>query len=191
MPFLRWGILSTLLVTSSAFSQQLSFGVLGGVPLTSAVIVNPSGFTFDSARKGMVGGLVEVSLPFGLSVEGDVLFHPLNLEVGANPPPPFTAITVYDYKVFEFPVLAKARLTSGLLRPFVEGGPTFRGSPDTLNISHFGVTVGFGVELGKRRLLRVSPEVRYTRWGSDNLITANGVSGEQLNQVALLLGVSF
>ena len=134
-----------------------------------------------------------MGLPFGLSIEGDVLYHPFNLEVGPKPPPSFSASTLYDYTVFDFPVLAKFRLTPGLLRPYVEGGPAFRGSPSGLNVAHYGVTVGAGLEIGKRKLLRISPEIRYTRWGPDSLIVVNGnvVPAEQQNQVAVLLGVAF
>ena len=122
-----------------------------------------------------------------------MLYHPFNLEVGSNPPPGFAAVTLYDYKVFEFPGVLKARLTEGLIRPYVEGGPTFRGSPNGLNVAHYGITAGAGLEIGTKKLIRISPEIRYTRWGSDSLIEVNNshVSAEQLNQVAAYLSVTF
>jgi hypothetical protein len=189
-----WSFLISLCLFSvPASSQSVSFGVKGGAQLTSSVLLNPSSFTFDSARKYIIGGSIDVGLPLGLSVEGDVLYHPFNLEVGTKPPPLFSASTLYDYTVFEFPVLAKFRLTPGLIRPYFEGGPVFRGSPSGLNVAHYGVTVGAGLEIGKRKLLRISPEIRYTRWGPDSLIVVNGntIPAEQQNQLAVLLGISF
>jgi hypothetical protein len=193
MKIWSWGFLSSLLFFTSSAYSQVSFGIKGGIPITSSVLSNPGGFTFDSARKYIVGGSVELALPFGLSVEGDVLYHPFNLEVGTKPPPLFSISTLYDYKVFEFPVVAKYRITSGLVKPYIEGGPSFRGSPNGLNVAHYGVTIGGGVEIGKTKWLRISPEIRYTRWGPDSLITSGGtrIPAEQLNQVAALIGLSF
>jgi len=118
-----------LFLTGSAFAQHLSVGVKGGFPLTNSLLANPGGYTFDSSRKYIVGGMVEIGLPFGLSVEGDVLYHPFNIKSLTNPPLGFSASTLKDYNVFDFPVVAKYRLTGGPIRPYVEGGLTFRGRP--------------------------------------------------------------
>jgi hypothetical protein len=189
-----WVFVAGMLAFSDcAFCQQFSFGVVGGAPVTSSVITNPDGFTFGSAHKYIIGASAEVGLPFGLSVEGDFLIHPFDIEVGANPPPHFGAQSLYDYNVFEIPVLAKAHFTNGIIRPFVEGGVSFRGSVNSLNVSHYGLTLGGGLEIGMRKLLRFSPQLRYIRWGADSLITVNGsrVAAEQANQLEALIGISF
>ena len=121
------------------------------------------------------------------------MIHPFDLEVGSNPPPHFGTQSLYDYNVFEIPVLAKARFTSGLVRPFVEGGVSFRATANSFNISHFGLTLGGGIEIGPKRFIRIAPQLRYIRWGQDSLITVNGshVGAEQLNQLEALIGISF
>jgi hypothetical protein len=184
---------SLLLVFAAAgFAQHISVGVKGGFPLTDSLITNPGGYTFNSARKYIIGGMVELGLPLGLSVEGDVLFHPFNIKSLTNPPPGFFASTLYDFRVIDFPVVAKYRITGGLARPYIEGGLTFRGRPSTLAVPRVGLTLGGGLEF-KLPVVRISPEVRYTRWGQDNLIVAAGnhIQAEQQNQAAVLLGISF
>jgi hypothetical protein len=70
---------------------------------------------------------------------------------------------------WQFPVLARYRFSQGRLRPFLEGGPSFRsaGNLNSSDPSHFGVTAGVGAETGWRRL-RIAPRVRYTRWAEDS-----------------------
>jgi len=93
---------------------------------------------------------------------------------------------------WEFPILAKYRLLPhGRVRPFVEGGPSFRtaGNLNGTNPSHFGVSGGVGVEthwLG----LNFAPTLRYTRWTRDN---PNGVFAQpttRQDQLELLVSVS-
>ena len=69
---------------------------------------------------------------------------------------------------FEFPVLAKYKFTLGRVRPFLEGGPSFRtaGNLNSADPSHFGVNAGVGLET-QWRSIRIAPKVRYTRWADD------------------------
>ena len=101
--------LSIFLVLAGCLSaQHLSFGIKGGYPLTySENNVTTVDVHLDSnARQFIVGGTAELGLPLGLSVEGDFLFHPYNVQnLGF-----ITGSTVNNYNVFEVPVLAKLRL---------------------------------------------------------------------------------
>jgi hypothetical protein len=173
-----------LLAASAASAQHLSFGVIGGFPLTySENTTNGTTITLDStSRQFIFGGTAEVGLPFGLSVEGDFLYHPFNLhEVNLIP----ASNTVTNYSVFEVPVLAKLLLGKSIIaHPFAEAGPEFRANIGNLTLSHDGFVVGGGVEF-KLPLVKISPELRYTRWAS------GGLTGENLNQAAFLVGVSF
>ncbi len=190
----HWGFgIGALLFASSAFGQQFLYGFLGGIPITNSVIKNTDGFTFRSAHKAIVGAAAEVRLPAGLSIEGDFLVHPFNLEVGENPPPHFTPQTLYNYTVFEIPVMLKARFTNGPLRPFAEGGISFRGHLNKFNIAPYGFTAGGGIEFGIRRVILIDPQLRYTFWGQDSLITVSGshVPGEQRNQLSAILEFLF
>jgi hypothetical protein len=88
---------------------------------------------------------------------------------------------------WQFPVLAKYEFALGRVRPFLEGGPSFRtvGNPSS-DPSHFGVTAGVGAETGWRRL-RIAPRVRYTRWAEDPWYSLPTRS----DQLEFLVGVSY
>ena len=53
-----------------------------------------------------------------------------------------------------------------------------------------GATLAGGVEVGGR-LVRVSAEIRYTRWGSSSFRSALTGLATQLNQADFLLGIMF
>ena len=58
--------------------------------------------------------------------------------------------------------------------------------------SSAGFTIGGGVEI-KALLLRVTPEIRYTRWSTQhfNAPIFNGSLGSNLNQAEFLVGFTF
>jgi hypothetical protein len=93
-------------------------------------------------------------------------------------------------------VLAKYRLSTGSIRPFLALGPSFRLPKQVTGmwLSNYGATVGAGVEFPLKKLrLKIAPTVRYTRWGPDHLRYEGdqGKSGEPRNRVHVLVGVSF
>jgi hypothetical protein len=55
-------------------------------------------------------------------------------------------------------------------------------------LSKHGFTVGGGVEFKAFRL-RISPELRYTRWGGDSNVL--GFAKSDQNQAQLLVGLTF
>ena len=167
-----------LLVAACASAQSFSFGLKGGFPLTySENSVTGVNLNIDSSsRKFIIGGTAELGLPMGISVEGDVLYHPYNVRS--------STFGINNYTVLEIPILAKLRLGHGLARPYVDAGPEFRTHPSDLSLSHDGFVIGGGIEF-HLLLLKISPEVRYTRWASSDFAGANP------NQAAVLLGVTF
>jgi hypothetical protein len=180
---LALGLPTVLFFVVSASSQHVSLGVKGGFPFTYSMnTTNVVDLKVDSSsREFIAGGTAEVSLPFGVSVEGDFLYHPFNIRTTGFVLPPTNVTT---YTVFEIPILAKLRFGRGLARPYVEAGPEFRTHPGSLSISHDGFAVGGGLEL-KLLLIKVSPEVRFTHWASGSLTGTND------NQAAVLVGLSF
>src|SRR3982751_2026923 len=66
-----------LLTAAAAFSQPISFGIKGGMPMTDFVDAASSGrFTASSVtNRYIVGPTLELRLPFGLGVEADVLYR--------------------------------------------------------------------------------------------------------------------
>jgi hypothetical protein len=124
---------------------------------------------------------VEIGISDKLSLEVNGLYRRLHLRTG-----PDVVVT------WEIPVLAKYKFNYSAVKPFVELGPSFRPTGN-LNAypSHYGISSGAGVEAYMRRL-RFTPTVRYTRWAADNRPFG---SPEQpftkLDQVEVLVGISF
>lgn len=164
----------------SVFGQSLSVGLVGGFGLTGDF---PEKGGYASARSKLVGVMVESGLSKNWSVELDGLYRPLTLSESQRA----TVLT------WEFPVLAKYKLSRGGCRPLVEFGPSFRASGNLSGTdpSHAGVTAGAGVETKYHRVA-IAPVFRFTRWMADPV-------GDQFsphtytlhNQAEVLVGFSF
>jgi hypothetical protein len=179
------------LAAITANAQPFSFGVKGGIPLTQ--YVDASGPYQTITNPYIVGLTAEVRLPFGLSLEADGLYRHLNYTFDFC-----TLGTCEQSKTtgndWEFPVLAKYRLPLGArLRPFADTGiawDTLSGlRQTTVNDDIFGfitsvtstshpmeltqrTTAGFVIGGGidvHMLAFHISPEVRYTRWASQQL----------------------
>jgi hypothetical protein len=110
---------------------------------------------------------------------------------------------------WEFPLLFKLRASSPAVRPFVVGGPSFRAlsnvrqfitdplgkheTSDPVELSNrasTGLTVGAGLELGGH--FRITPEIRYTRWGWENFQSpALPQFRNNQDQLDVLVGINF
>src|SRR5580693_7106892 len=123
---------SCLVFTTAAFGQRLfSFGVKGGVPLTDPV--GDTNFTgiasdmhvFSGSKNYLIGPMVELNLPFSLSVEADALYRPLTLTTDTEILPLNTTTRISrDVSSMEFPILLKAHfLHTPVVKPYVEAGP--------------------------------------------------------------------
>jgi hypothetical protein len=194
------------LLTVPAKAQKLSVGVVGGGSVTDAfstslvsssflangMSITTTSTSYSQSKDWVWGAMIEWQLTPSWSLEADGLFRTLHMtraavfadgHLGSVSPSP--VIT------WEFPILAKYRLPGGRVRPFIEGGPSFRtaGNLNGTNPSHFGVSGGVGVEthwLG----LNFAPTLRYTRWTRDD---PNGVFAQPItrqDQLELLLTVS-
>jgi hypothetical protein len=200
-------------VAAPSFAQNISVGVRGGLPFTDALSVARSqNFSFHSEHPQFaLGPTFEVRLPLGLGFHVDALYRRIALtgsgQTGA-------ALNVLDgknsFSFWQFPVMAKLRLGVGPFRPFVSAGPSFSklsGVGDAANcvirlagnscvgrvLKSFGTGVAVGAGLdAKLPIIRLAPEVRYTRLGANFFEGGAGASlASQRNQVELLLGVTF
>lgn len=181
---------------SSSFAGQFfSVGIKAGFPFTDAFSTDsygnvPNAFTsFNDGGGYLVGPMGEVHLPLGLSVEADALYRPMNLKVVGS-----SGVTTQhsSYSSWEFPILAKWRFPFPVLKPYIEGGPSFRavGGSAGNYLSNDGIALGVGIELHISRV-RIGPELRFTHWGSDSVGAAlNGFRSNQ-NQGEFLVGFSF
>lgn len=120
-----------LLAAAPAYSQLVSFGVKGGVPLTDFVNAasgsNPSGF-IDFAthtNRYIIGATGELRLPFGFGVEVDVLYRHFNYQstmMGVDT----VSSGATKGNAFEFPLLGKYHFGhTKVLKPFVDAGVAF------------------------------------------------------------------
>jgi len=193
-------VVSLFLVTG-AFGQSLSVGIRGGVPFTGALSdltthgVDVVSRSFSDSNQYIIGPMVELHLPFGLSIEADGLYRPLNLTTESQAAPQPTVFrTSNNVSSWEFPILGKVRVpVLPLVKPYVDAGPSFRVTGSDLSfLSSKGLTAGLGLEL-KISKLRIAPEVRYTRWGSDTKATVGNVISvaSNTNQGEFLVGISF
>lgn len=198
----------------AAFSQPISIGVKAGVPLTDFVnTVNTGQFNFSSSTNRYLVGLdAELHLPFGLGVEFDALYRHFNYTGTGNLVDVVTSqrTTGNDW---EFPLLAKYRFPSKIVRPFVDAGVAWStlqglsqsvtsvvngvtgtsstGSPAELhNNTVTGFVMGAGLDI-HALLVHISPEVRYTRWGARHFLDPNGGLSSNQNQAEFLVGITF
>src|SRR5580692_2120784 len=107
-----------VILSPVAFAQHLfSFGVKGGFPLTDPLSddtfhsVDVVTHAFSASKNYVIGPMVELNLPFGLAVEADALYRPLNLttETQLVSSPSLVNRLSVDASSMYLPVLLKAR----------------------------------------------------------------------------------
>jgi hypothetical protein len=119
------------------------------------------------------------------------LYRPLNLTTNTTVIPQSLVHLSTDISSWEFPILGKYHfLHTPIVKPYVEAGPIFRhvGSQGPY-LSNSGFALGGGIDL-KLLLVKITPELRFSRWGGDAASTF-AVPPSQLNQAEFLLGISF
>jgi hypothetical protein len=196
-------LLTALLLTASAaLAQPFSIGIKAGVPMTGGLSdfseagIDVVTHTFSHSKQYIIGPMVELHLPLSLSIEADALYRPVNLssDVQIAPGPGPIIHSSQNVSTWEFPALGKFRFPLlPILKPYVEAGPSFRKPGSGLSwFSNYGGTIGGGVELKLLRL-RIAPEVRYTRWGSDDHPPPGVVffPPSKQDQAEFLVGLSF
>jgi opacity protein-like surface antigen len=201
---------------AAALAQPIGFGLKLGTPLTDAFNTASSGSTSYSSetKRYIIGPQVELRLPAGLGIELDALYTKLNFSsVGSVAGSAVNAVT--DASAWEFPLLLKYKFggaSAGVaaVRPFVDTGVSFRRLTDISHVSNFvagststsnppelqdknstGFVIGGGVEI-RALFLRISPEFRFTRWGTANF--REGISHlleTNQNQGQFLVGIHF
>jgi hypothetical protein len=180
--------------------------VKAGLPLTDFFsdtqyqLAGGASFSFSAnAKKYIVGPTIEVRLPLGLAIEFDALYRRLDYTGHA-----FNPESVQGNE-FEFPLLAKYKFPSKVVRPFVDAGFTFNtlsglkqslysatglpGASATTN-SAKGFVMGGGLDISLK-ILHIAPEIRYTHWGSTNFVDPEKLVNGSQNQAEFLVGITF
>jgi len=204
-------LLLLLLIGGSALAQTFSAGIKGGLPLTD-FLSEAQGNSTTKTNHYLVGPEVELRLPLGFSIEFDALYRHFS----------YTGISGVENLItstgssgnWEFPLVAKYRLSGKTVRPYVEGGvawdtlaglkntvseavcPTSESvcnvliSPPAANSkTTMGAVLGGGIDINLK-LIHVAPEIRFTRWASD-YFNLTGVLNSNKNQAEVLVGVTF
>jgi len=170
-----------------AFGQLFSVGVKAGVPINDAFVTSGQfdpGVLGSTTNRYIIGPQVELRLPFHLGVEADALYrHFVFAGSGSSQ--------------WEFPILLKYHFKGiPLLHPFVDAGPTFNHVSDiqlfTRNQSSAGIAIGAGLDF-HALIFHLTPEFRYTHWGSQNyyLPTSSASLASNQNQAEFLVGFTF
>jgi hypothetical protein len=205
-------VLLILLICSNADSQMFYFGVKGGTPLSPSTSSafdgdrSGSGLSALNIRRYTVGPTFEVALPFRLHFEADALYKRLDRTEHRFLGSSFGNINRNAADAWEFPLLLKyPLLRNGRLSPFVAGGGTFRriqsfeGSTETFAyglqppysviryrindpLTQGGIVFGVGVRFTTVGPLKVTPEIRFTRWRSMEFLPTK-------NQVEIFVGL--
>lgn len=198
-------IVTTLLAHICLAESPLIVGVRAGVPLNDVVQTVQNGTNISSSMDNyVIGPTVGVRLPFGFSVAGDALFTRLSLSTTNSSSGARISASANSW---EFPVLVRYNVGHGVLAPFVGAGVSVRHLSDFGNIGPFltnsatnqsvGSSSGVGFVLAgglqfKLGPVHLSPEIRYTHWGSNqisnafsNAIRTNGNEGQ------ILVGLTF
>ena len=206
-----------ILAAAAASAQPFSIGVKGGMPLTDFVNVVRAQNINDSTttNRYILGVTGEARLPFGLGVEGDVLYRHFRYNSSSGGSNLTSNITNIDTTAgaWEFPILAKYRFKGKIIRPFVDGGvawdklsgltqtvknvvatvshsTTTSSPPELANDTTRGYVLGAGLDL-KLLLIHITPEVRLTRWGAKHFIDTTGIVNSKQNQAEFLVGLTF
>ena len=201
-------------VAATVGAQPISIGVKAGVPISDAFETfhrNQATYSTNTHRY-LVGPTVQFNFPARISIELDGLYKRLGYQYDQTGPL-LSARTVANS--WEFPVLGKFAILPGPVRPFVDAGAAFRHISGVRQIQHtisavgqvFDTTIDNATEFNKRNdvgfvfgggvefkcgPVRISPEVRYTRWGSENFRDpVNALLRTQRNQGDFLLGFTF
>jgi hypothetical protein len=195
--FMRLPLLLVVFASASFAESPIMFGVRGGVPFNAA---NTFGSRFGvlSTQRFELGPTLGVRLPFGLSVEGDALFHRQTLKVpqvaGFNPG--------VNWDSWQFPVMLKITPGAGAIAPVFGAGAVVRHGKDLSAIPSFlfnnsssntvGFVAGGGVRI-KLGAVNLTPELRYTRWGGGSFTQSlmNELSPFSRHEASVLVGITF
>lgn len=183
-------LVASLLFCERAAAQSVRIGVVGGFDtrrdfaerLFPATATDAGFATESKSTSYLIGPAIQIELTPRFSLEANALYKPLLftdstvlLDGSRRSQSPATVVT------WQFPILAKYRISSGAIRPFVEGGPSFRasGNLNSTRPSKAGLTAGLGLQIPVGGF-RVEPRVRYTRWSRDRAGVSTSTTPDQV-----------
>ena len=172
-----------------------------GLPFGDAYDVargtNSIGNYFRGGGQFTVGPFAELKIPvIPLSVEGDILYTRYNFSSENI----VSSLASGNSNSWEFPILVKYHFGGvGPIHPYIGAGPNFRRLQSVLRFDPRslddaggkGVTFVGGFQV-RVLLLKISPELRLTHWGSQSFLDgANALIRAKQNQAQFLVGFGF
>ena len=140
-------------------------------------------------------------LPAGFGIEADALYRHFSYNASATLVD--SLVNTKANSAWEFPLLIKYRVPTPVVRPFLDAGFAFDRWSGVKQITNAvgltksdvsgvntGVVLGGGLEL-KLPFIKISPEIRFTRWGAKNISDLGGVLHLNQNQAEFLIGLTF
>lgn len=214
---MRKKLLCLLLFSAVSAFGQFHAGLKVGVPVTDAFSTGtvPTLQYFSEAKRYVVGPTLELQLPHRVAVEFDALYRRFDYR-STSSLLGVIALRNTGANAWEFPLLLKYR-TKGkpLVHPFLDAGLAFnhisgvtkftntlatavpqvvtgQESPSELRHSvAAGLVLGGGIDF-RALVIHIQPELRFTRWGSQNFQAVTGSAlGSQRNQLEFLVGINF
>jgi hypothetical protein len=173
-----------LTLGSIAMHGQVAVGARGGVPITDFFdAVSDTNFRyFTDTKRYEIGPSLEYQLPLQFLIGVDALYRRIGFDYQETSTGIFRKTVANSW---QFPVMVKWEFLPGPLRPFVGAGAAYQyigGIQQTQQISGGPATVNSVAELNKRNQvgfvfggglavrvgpLKLVPEFRYSRWGSE------------------------
>ncbi|HWR53020.1 MAG TPA: hypothetical protein VN428_18055 [Bryobacteraceae bacterium] len=181
-------------------ASPLIVGARGGLSLNNGLdtLTNRLGFS-PGNREYAIGPTFGVRLPYGLSVEGDALWH--RQTVGVGDFGGFSANAHVDS--WQVPVMLKFTAGDGSIAPVFGAGASYRRMNESdlgsylfngfsgASTNSVGFVAGGGVRF-RAGPVNITPELRYTRWNRSGMLgnVIDTVIGSN-NQTELMVGFTF
>jgi hypothetical protein len=199
-------------MAASALAQPFGAGFKIGLPLNDAFDLRSSNnlpITLKN-KSYIIGPQFELRLPAGFSIELDALYTSFKINSAGNVASSILGAS-FDTDSWEFPLMLKKKFggadaVAASVKPFVDVGASFRRLGDVGEIGRFitssgdnvgsernstGFVIGGGLEI-RALFIRISPEVRFTHWGTDNFREGlSNILKTNRNQGQFLVGIHF
>ncbi|MCS6952173.1 MAG: hypothetical protein RMK57_09495 [Bryobacterales bacterium] len=178
-----------LLTSWLSAAAQLHVGVKAGAPLAELTETVGAGDWSNLPSRWAFGLMVDVDLPADLGIEFNALYRRVGYEGARLDQVPVLRWKARD-EVWDFPLIGKYRFPGAVVRPYVGAGIAFRKLNDLMRpgSGSRGPVLSGGLRANVL-VLKLSPELRYTRWTGGEDIRA-GFRARK-NQMEFLLGITF
>jgi hypothetical protein len=199
-----------LVLCAPVMAQPFGAGFKVGLPLNDAFDLQSSTNLPVSLKNKsyIIGPQFELRLPAGFSITLDALYTSFEVNSVGSAASSLAGFA-FDTDSWEFPLMLKKKfggpdVVAASIKPFVAAGASFRRLGDVGEIGQFitgtssddhrmssGFVIGGGFEI-RALFIRISPEVRFTRWGTDNFREGlANILQTNRNQGQFLVGIHF